>query len=125
MTRDYRAMWESIGLDLEAHDQLLQALPPAYGSVYLGQDNRPAGMEYFDFVINEIHGLRIQELQEHKAEGGKVFGAFCVFVPEEVIRAAGGICIGLCSGIEIGSVQAEKVLPRNICPLIKSFMGSS
>jgi len=123
MTRDYRAMWESIGLDLEAHDQLLQALPPAYGSVYLGQDNRPAGMEYFDFVINEIHGLRIQELQEHKAEGGKVFGAFCVFVPEEVIRAAGGICIGLCSGIEIGSVQAEKVLPRNICPLIKSFMG--
>lgn len=123
MTTDYRPMWKSIGLDLEAHDQLLQALPPTYKDVYLDQENRPDGMEYFDFVINEIHGLRIQELQEHKSKGGKVVGAFCVFVPEEIIRAAGGICIGLCSGIEIGAAQAEKVLPRNICPLIKSFMG--
>ena len=123
MTTDYRPMWESVGLDLEAHDQLLQALPPAYGDVYMSQSSRPAGMEYFDFVVSEIHGLRIQELQEHKATGGKVIGTFCVFVPEEIIRAAGGICIGLCSGIEIGAAQAEKVLPRNICPLIKSFMG--
>lgn len=123
MAADYRRMWESIGLDLEAHDQLLKALPPTYEGVYLSQENRPAGMEYFDFVINEIHGLRIQELQQHKAGGGKVIGTFCVFVPEEIVRAAGGICIGLCSGIEIGSAQAEKVLPRNICPLIKSFMG--
>jgi benzoyl-CoA reductase/2-hydroxyglutaryl-CoA dehydratase subunit BcrC/BadD/HgdB len=123
MANDYRGMWESIGMDLEAHDQLLQVLPPTYGDVYLSQKNRPAGMEYFDFVINEIHGLRIQELQEHKAGGGSVFGTFCVFVPEEIVRAAGGICIGLCSGVEIGSVQAERVLPRNICPLIKSFMG--
>ncbi len=123
MGNDYRQMWESLGLDLESHDQLLQALPPTYGDVYLSQQNRPAGMEYFDFVINEIHGLRIQELQEHKASGGKIVGTFCVFVPEELIRAAGGVCIGLCSGIEIGSAQAEKVLPRNICPLIKSFMG--
>ncbi len=120
---DYRSMWESLGLDLKAHDQLLQALPPTYADVYLNQKDRPAGMEYFDFVVNEIHGLRIQELQEHRAGGGKVVGAFCVFVPEEIVRAAGGIFIGLCSGIEIGVAQAETVLPRNICPLIKSFMG--
>lgn len=119
----YKEMWRSLGLNMEAHDQLLQALPPTYNDVYLTQPGRPAGMEYFDFVINEIHGLRIQELQEHKAAGGKVVGAFCVFVPEEIVRAAGGICIGLCSGIEIGTAEAEKVLPRNICPLIKSFIG--
>lgn len=123
MSADHRKMWEKIGLDLEAHDQLLQALPPTYGDVYMSQRNRPGGMEYFDFVISEIHGLRIQELQEHKAAGGKVIGAFCVFVPEEIVRAAGGICIGLCSGIEIGAAQAGRVLPGNICPLIKSFMG--
>ncbi|MCL6611266.1 MAG: 2-hydroxyacyl-CoA dehydratase family protein [Peptococcaceae bacterium] len=123
MTGSYTKMWESLGLDLEAHDRLLQAIPPAYGEVYLNQENRPKGMEYFDFVINEIHGLRIQELQDHKAGGGKVIGAFCVFVPEEIVRAAGGICIGLCSGAEIGFDLAEKVLPRSICPLIKSFMG--
>jgi len=123
MSNDYRKMWGSMGLDLEAHDQLLSVIPPAYGEVYLSQTNRPAGMEYFDFVVSEIHGQRIQELQEHKARGGKVVGTFCVFVPEEIIRAAGGICIGLCSGAEIGFAEAEKVLPRSICPLIKSFMG--
>jgi benzoyl-CoA reductase/2-hydroxyglutaryl-CoA dehydratase subunit BcrC/BadD/HgdB len=123
MANDYRKMWESLGVDLEAHDQLMNILPPTYGQVYLSQENRPDGMEYFDFVISEVHGLRIQELQEHKAAGGKVIGAFCIFVPEEIVRAAGGICVGLCSGVEIGTVKAEKVLPRNICPLIKSFMG--
>jgi benzoyl-CoA reductase/2-hydroxyglutaryl-CoA dehydratase subunit BcrC/BadD/HgdB len=89
----------------------------------MSQENRPEGMEYFDFVVSEVHGQRIQELQDHKAAGGKVIGAFCVYVPEEIVRAAGGIQVGLCSGVEIGTAQAEKVLPRNICPLIKSFMG--
>ncbi len=120
---NYNEMWRAMGLNMQAHDQLLRALPPTYHDVYLTQPSRPRGMEYFDFVVNEIHGLRIQELQEHKKSGGKVIGAFCVFVPEEIVRAAGGICIGLCSGIDIGTAEAEKVLPRNICPLIKSFMG--
>lgn len=120
---DYRKMWESLGLDLVSHDQLMNVLPTTYGSVYMSQENRPEGMEYFDFVVSEVHGQRIQELQDHKAAGGKVIGAFCVYVPEEIVRAAGGIQVGLCSGVEIGTAQAEKVLPRNICPLIKSFMG--
>lgn len=120
---DYRNMWKSMGINMEVHDQLLEILPPTYLDVYLSQENRPQNMDYFDFVVNEIHGLRIQELQEHKEKGGKVIGAFCVFVPEEIIRAAGGICIGLCSGVEIGAAEAERVLPKNICPLIKSFMG--
>ncbi|NLJ76767.1 MAG: 2-hydroxyacyl-CoA dehydratase [Peptococcaceae bacterium] len=120
---DHRKMWQSLGLDLASHDQLMDVLPISYGSVYMNQENRPEGMEYFDFVVSEVHGQRIQELQDHKAEGGKVVGAFCVYVPEEIVRAAGGIQVGLCSGVEIGTAQAEKVLPRNICPLIKSFMG--
>jgi len=33
-------------------------------------------------------------LVEHKEKGGKVFGTFCVCVPEEVIIAAGGIAVG-------------------------------
>ena len=120
---DHRKMWASLGLDLEAHDQLMDILPPTFGTVFLEQEKRPEAMEYFDFVFSEVHGDRIQELLDHKATGGKVIGTFCVYVPEEIIRAAGGICIGLCSGAEIGTAQAEKVLPRNICPLIKSFMG--
>ena len=37
--------------------------------------------------------------------------------------AAGGIQVGLCAGAEIGSAEAERVLPRNTCALIKSFVG--
>jgi benzoyl-CoA reductase/2-hydroxyglutaryl-CoA dehydratase subunit BcrC/BadD/HgdB len=120
---DYTKMWDELGLDLEAHARLLEALPPTYHDVYLTQENRPRGMEYFDFVVNEIHGLRVQELQKFRRAGGKVVGTFCVFVPEELILAAGGVYVGLCAGLEIGTAQAEAVLPRNICPLIKSFMG--
>ena len=119
----YCKMWESLGLNLEAHDQLLNALPPIYQEIYLDQENRPQAMEYFDLVVMEIHGLRIKELQEHKANGGKVVGTFCVYVPEEIVLAAGGVCVGLCAGAEIGMAEAEKVLPRNLCPLIKSAMG--
>lgn len=120
---DWCKMWEELGLNLEAHDQLLNALPPIYQEIYLDQENRPEKMDYFDMVVAEIHGLRIKELQDIKSNGGKVVGTFCVYVPEEIVLAAGGTCIGLCAGVEIGVDEAEKVLPRNICPLIKSFMG--
>jgi benzoyl-CoA reductase/2-hydroxyglutaryl-CoA dehydratase subunit BcrC/BadD/HgdB len=80
-------------------------------------------MQYFDFVISEAHGLRIEELMEQKRKGNKVIGTFCVYVPEELILALGGTYVGLCAGAEIGIDEAEKVLPRNTCSLIKSFMG--
>jgi benzoyl-CoA reductase/2-hydroxyglutaryl-CoA dehydratase subunit BcrC/BadD/HgdB len=119
----YGAMWESLGMNLRAHCALLDAIPKMYQSAYLSQDNRPEGMKYFDFVVSEIHGLRIQELQEHKAKGGKVVGTFCLYVPEEIIRALGALDIGLCAGAEWGYNEVEKVLPRNTCALIKSFVG--
>lgn len=120
---DYRELWESLGLNMEAHDQLLTALPPLYQEVYLSQPNRPKSMEYFDFVVSEIHGLRVKELNDHKKNGGKVVGTFCVYVPEEIVTAAGAICVGLCGGLDIAIEEVEKVLPRNLCSLIKSFMG--
>lgn len=120
---DYRQMWESLGLNMEAHDALMSALPPIYQEIYLNQPNRPEGMGYFDFVVSEIHGLRVKELQEHKQNGGKVVGTFCVYVPEEIVTAAGAICVGLCGGLDIALEEVEKVLPRNLCSLIKSFMG--
>jgi benzoyl-CoA reductase/2-hydroxyglutaryl-CoA dehydratase subunit BcrC/BadD/HgdB len=122
-TVDYRPMWQELGLDLEAHDMLLAAIPQMYADAYLSQSDRPEGMAYFDFVMSEIHGLRIKELQDHKAAGGTVIGTFCLYVPEEIIRALGGIAVGLCAGAEWAYDQVEQVLPRNTCALIKSFMG--
>ena len=116
-------MWKDLGLNLEGHDQLLAVLGKAYKDIYLSQENRPKAMQYLDFVISEAHGLRIEELMEEKRKGNKVIGTFCVYVPEELILAVGGTCVGLCAGAEIGIDEAEKVLPRNTCALIKSFMG--
>ncbi len=122
-TIDYRPMWQSLGLDLEAHDMLLAAIPQLYQQAYLTQENRPEGMAYFDFVMSEIHGLRIKELQDHKAAGGAVIGTFCLYVPEEIIRAMGGIAVGLCAGAEWAYDKVERLLPASTCALIKSFMG--
>jgi benzoyl-CoA reductase/2-hydroxyglutaryl-CoA dehydratase subunit BcrC/BadD/HgdB len=119
----YRKMWEDLGIDLEAHDALLEVLPPLYEENILSQENRPGGMKYFDFVFSQIHSLRVKELLDHKKEGGAVVGTFCTYVPEELIIAAGGICVGLCSGAEFAIEEAEKYLPRNLCALIKSSMG--
>lgn len=120
---DYREMWEELGLDLEAHDQLLAIIPQVYGDVYLSQNNRPEGMSYLDFVMSEIHGLRVKELNDLRAAGGKVVGTFCLYVPEEIVLASGSACVGICGGADWGADAAEQVLPRNLCPLIKSFMG--
>ncbi|MDR3555162.1 MAG: double-cubane-cluster-containing anaerobic reductase [Syntrophobacteraceae bacterium] len=123
MSNQYDAMWEKLNLDLDAHSGLLEVLGKFYGDIYVSQQGRLRGMEYMDFVLSEVHGLRIKELQDAKAAGKKVVGTFCVFVPEEIVLAAGGVQVGLCAGAEIGNDQAEKVLPRNTCALIKSFVG--
>lgn len=120
---DYTEMWRNLGLNLENHAGLLSVLSEGYKNIYLSQKGRPKGMEYFDFVISEVHGLRIKEIADAKQSGRKVVGTFCVYVPEEIVLAADGVCIGLCAGAEVGSGEAEKFIPRNTCALIKAFMG--
>ncbi len=119
----YKEMWEKLELDLTAHDALLEVLGKFYGDIYLSQQGRLQGAEYLDFVLSEIHGMRIKELQEAKAQGAKIIGSFCVFVPEELTFAAKAIQVGLCAGAEAGTEAAETLVPRNTCALIKSFIG--
>jgi len=116
-------MWESLGMDIKAHDELLEVLNQGYSDIYLSQKNRPEGMKYFDFVMSEVHGLRIKELVDAKKQGKKVIGSYCVFVPEELVIAADGISVGLCAGADFALEQVENYLPRNTCSLIKSAIG--
>jgi benzoyl-CoA reductase/2-hydroxyglutaryl-CoA dehydratase subunit BcrC/BadD/HgdB len=116
-------MWKDLGLDLEAHDMLLEVLGKGYEDIFLAQKERPEGMVYFDFVLSEVHGLRIKELMDEKAAGRKVIGSFCVFVPEEIVRAADATLVGLCTGADFATEEVEKILPRNTCSLIKSAFG--
>lgn len=121
---DYRKMWEELGMDLENHDNLCRVLPVAFGDIYLSQKNRPEGMAFYDLVVSEIHGIRPAELIEHQKKGGKVFGTFCVYVPDEIVFAAGGIATGLCGGSQFWVPDGERVLPRDMCPLIKASVGA-
>lgn len=120
---DYRPMWADLGLDLGAHDALLEVLSNAYGDIFMSQKNRPEAMAYFDFVMSEVHGLRIKELMDAKKDNRKVIGTYCTFVPEELVLAVDGIMVGLCAGADFAVEEVERLLPRNTCALIKSTFG--
>lgn len=121
---DYNEMWKGLNMDLKKHDILCDALPQSFGEIYLTQEDRPDAMNYFNYALAEVHGARIQELQKSRENGKKVVGTFCVFVPDEVIMAAGAIGVGLCSGSQFWIEDGEKVLPRNVCPLVKALVGA-
>ena len=121
---DRHEMWASLGMDLETHDKLCAVLPTAFGDVYLSQENRPENMAFYDFVVTDIHGIRPAELIELQKAGGKVFGTFCVYVPDEIVVACGGAVTGLCGGSQFWVPEGEKVLPTNMCPLIKASLGA-
>ena len=100
-------------MDINNHDNLCQVLPTAVGDVFMTQENRPKAMDFWDMVIAEVHGIRPAELIEEQKKGRKVFGTFCVYVPDEVIIAANGIVTGLCGGSQFWVPGGEKVLPAN------------
>ena len=121
---NFREMWEDLGMDLENHDVLCSVLPTAFGDTYLSQENRPGGMDFWDMVVADIHGIRPAELIEAQKNGQKVFGTFCVYVPDEVVIAANGIVTGLCGGSQFWVPDGEAVLPKSTCPLIKASVGA-
>lgn len=62
-------------------------------------------------------------VKEYKENGGKIAGCLCSYTPVELLDAAGIAAIGLCGTSNETIPDAEKVLPKNLCPLIKSTYG--
>ncbi len=123
-TSDWRPMWKELGINMEKHDQLLNVLPTVFKEIYINtQKNRPDGMSFWDFVVEDIHGIRVNELKKAKEEGKKVIGTFCLYVPDEIIFALDAIGVGLCGGTNFSNFASEDLLPTNICALIKSALG--
>ena len=58
-----------------------------------------------------------------KESGKQVAGCFCAFTPLEILDAAGLLTVSLCGMSSETIPAAETVLPRNLCPLIKSSYG--
>lgn len=116
-------LWEKLNMDVDRFKNMPPMLTQAYTNIFLSQKNRPAAMAYFDDCVANIHTGRIHELVAAKESGKPVIGTFCVYVPEELVVAAGGVCVGLCGGAQGSIADAEKILPRNICPMVKSAFG--
>ncbi len=121
--KSYPEMWKSLDMNVERFEKMRCVLGDVFQTTYLTQENRPKAMDYFNWIVSEIHGGRIAEILELKKQGSPIVGTFCVFIPEEIVIAAGGVCIGLCGGSQGPVPDAEKVLPRNICPMIKASYG--
>jgi len=115
--------FKNIGVNIERFNAQQCITGSLYAETFKKQNNRPKGMEYFDDMVSDIYGKRIREILNAKKEGRIVVGNFCVFVPEELILAVNGVSIGLCAGSQGPIPDAERILPRNICPLVKSAYG--
>ena len=119
----HKELLESIDVDVERHAKMMAMGLEGYKANFMSQPNRPKAMAYFDWFMSEIQAQRIAEINDLRAQKKPAVGAFCIFVPEEIVVGAGGACYGLCGGSNATVADAETELPRNICPLIKSAYG--
>ena len=80
---------------------------------------RPKVME----EVEALRGVNSVKIKEAHEAGKKVVGMYCVFSPQEIALAADAISVTLCGTTQEPIEEAEKKLPRNLCPLIKSSYG--
>jgi len=62
-------------------------------------------------------------VKEWKDQGKPIVGSYCTYFPKEIAMAAGAASVSLCSTSDETIAEAEKDLPKNLCPLIKSSYG--
>ncbi len=79
----------------------------------------PAQFEEFSQARKEGF-LRAKAIKD---SGGHIAGTFCTFTPCELMDAAGVHPVSLCGMSPEPIPAAEKDLPKNLCPLIKSSYG--
>lgn len=58
-----------------------------------------------------------------KDQNKPLVGTFCTYMPQEIPLAMGAAVVSLCATSDETIGEAEKDLPRNLCPLIKSSYG--
>lgn len=63
------------------------------------------------------------EIKQYKDRGIPVVGMYCAYFPPELAIAAGAVPVALCSFADETILAAEKVMPKSMCPLVKSSYG--
>ena len=73
--------------------------------------------------FNEQRKASFIHVKDFKQAGNRLVGSLCSYTPLEIIDAAGASSVALCGTSDEVIPEAEKVLPANLCPLIKSTYG--
>lgn len=76
----------------------------------------------FAYFADSIE-YELEFAEAQKKKGKKIVGIYCEYTPREIFLAAGALPICLCGTSNDTIPEAEKVLPSNLCPLIKSSFG--
>jgi benzoyl-CoA reductase/2-hydroxyglutaryl-CoA dehydratase subunit BcrC/BadD/HgdB len=76
-------------------------------------------LDYFGTMVDRCYDYA----EAAQAQGRPIVGIMCEFTPREVILAAGAVPVCLCGGSAATIPAAERYLPSNLCPLIKSTFG--
>jgi len=118
-----RNLLTDLGIDLALHDQLIAYNTGLHEHTFGSQTGRPQAMRLFDEAFHASHAGRVAEISDYRKQGGKSIGTFCIYVPDEIALAAGVLPIPLCGGTNWSVDHADKMFPRDICPLIRSTFG--
>lgn len=73
--------------------------------------------------LQQITEQNLADIEQAKAAGRSVIGFYCLYSPTEIAVAADAIPLPLCGTRNEPIAAAEQMLPRNLCPLIKSSFG--
>jgi benzoyl-CoA reductase/2-hydroxyglutaryl-CoA dehydratase subunit BcrC/BadD/HgdB len=84
-------------------------------------NSRPQMMSYFDERFKSLYENSGDLIKTKDRQ--KVIGVYCMFVPEELIYAAGAVPVRLCAGAYDSIDAGGDFLPDIACPIIKSTIG--
>ncbi|UCD21338.1 MAG: 2-hydroxyacyl-CoA dehydratase [Chloroflexota bacterium] len=70
----------------------------------------------------EIYSNRAQRAKELKADGKKIIGYPCVYVPLEMLTALDLVPYQTCGDIKEPVTEADRALPSSFCPVMRSCL---
>jgi benzoyl-CoA reductase/2-hydroxyglutaryl-CoA dehydratase subunit BcrC/BadD/HgdB len=74
-------------------------------------------------TLQQLSDENLLEIETAKENGRLAIGFYCLYSPVEIAVAADAITLPLCGKRQEPIHAAEEILPRNLCPLIKSSFG--
>ena len=84
-------------------------------------NNAPESMSPFWDILDDVY---VKNRNIYTGLAAKTVGTYCVMVPEELVYAAGGKPVRVCSGNHVALQLGEEIMPKDSCPLVKAAAGS-